>query len=49
MLSQIDHINIVVRDLARMTEFYRDVLGLSVTLLPGPAAVVLRGKVVKFK
>lgn len=31
MLEQIDHINIVVADLARMTAFYRDVLGMRVT------------------
>ena len=28
---QIDHVNLVVTDLERMTAFYRDVLGLSVT------------------
>ena len=28
---QIDHVNLVVQDLERMTDFYRDVLGLSVT------------------
>src|SRR5688572_22543797 len=28
---QIDHVNLVVRDLEGMTAFYRDVLGLSVT------------------
>lgn len=31
MIEQIDHINLVVRDLAAMTTFYRDVLGLKVT------------------
>lgn len=45
MLECIDHINIVVRDLASMTAFYRDVLGMRVTkevTISGPwiAAVV---------
>lgn len=31
MLSQIDHVNLVVADLERMTAFYRDALGLVVT------------------
>lgn len=31
MLMGIDHVNIVVRDLAAMTAFYRDTLGLRVT------------------
>ncbi len=31
MLSSIDHINLVVTDLAKMLAFYRDVLGLNVT------------------
>lgn len=31
ILESIDHINLVVRDLPGMTEFYRDVLGLNVT------------------
>lgn len=31
MLQQIDHVNLVVRDLQRMTTFYADVLGLKVT------------------
>lgn len=31
MIESIDHINIVVDDLPRMTAFYRDVLGLRVT------------------
>ncbi len=31
MLDQIDHVNLVVRDLDRMLAFYRDVLGLEVT------------------
>jgi len=31
MLESIDHVNLVVRDLERMTAFYRDVLGLEVT------------------
>ena len=31
MIEAIDHINIVVRDLGRMTSFYRDVLGMEVT------------------
>ena len=31
MLQQIDHVNIVVNDLATMKEFYREVLGLTVT------------------
>jgi catechol 2,3-dioxygenase-like lactoylglutathione lyase family enzyme len=31
MIQSIDHVNLVVRDLKRMTEFYRDVLGLRVT------------------
>jgi catechol 2,3-dioxygenase-like lactoylglutathione lyase family enzyme len=31
MIESIDHVNLVVRDLKRMTEFYRDVLGLRVT------------------
>jgi catechol 2,3-dioxygenase-like lactoylglutathione lyase family enzyme len=31
MLQQIDHVNLVVRDLQRMTAFYVDVLGLKVT------------------
>ena len=31
MIEAIDHINIVVRDLDRMTSFYRDVLGMDVT------------------
>lgn len=31
MIESIDHINIVVRDLERMTAFYRDVLGFTVT------------------
>ncbi|MHB8898731.1 MAG: VOC family protein [Thermoguttaceae bacterium] len=30
-MKQIDHVNIVVRDLPRMTAFYRDALGLRVT------------------
>lgn len=31
MIESIDHVNLVVRNLKRMTEFYRDVLGLRVT------------------
>jgi catechol 2,3-dioxygenase-like lactoylglutathione lyase family enzyme len=31
MIESIDHVNLVVRDLKRMTAFYRDVLGLRVT------------------
>ncbi len=31
MLQQIDHVNIVVNDLAAMKQFYREVLGLTVT------------------
>jgi catechol 2,3-dioxygenase-like lactoylglutathione lyase family enzyme len=31
MIEQIDHVNLVVRDLKTMTEFYRDVLGFRVT------------------
>lgn len=31
MIESIDHVNIVVRDLLRMTAFYRDVLGFRVT------------------
>jgi catechol 2,3-dioxygenase-like lactoylglutathione lyase family enzyme len=31
MMEQIDHINIVVNDLPKMTAFYRDLLGLKVT------------------
>jgi catechol 2,3-dioxygenase-like lactoylglutathione lyase family enzyme len=31
MIESIDHVNLVVRDLERMTAFYRDVLGLRVT------------------
>ena len=31
MIEQIDHINIVVSDLQRMTAFYRDLLGLKIT------------------
>jgi catechol 2,3-dioxygenase-like lactoylglutathione lyase family enzyme len=31
MLAAIDHVNLVVTDLPRMLEFYRDVLGLAVT------------------
>lgn len=31
MLESIDHVNLVVRDLPRMTRFYIDVLGLAVT------------------
>lgn len=31
MIEQIDHVNIVVRDLPAMTAFYRDVLGMTVT------------------
>ena len=31
LLSCIDHVNIVVRDMATMVEFYRDVLGLKLT------------------
>lgn len=31
MFESIDHVNLVVRDLAAMTAFYRDVLGLRVT------------------
>ena len=31
MIEQIDHINLVVRDLPAMTAFYRDVLGCRVT------------------
>ncbi len=31
MICAIDHVNLVVRDLARMTEFYRDVLGCQLT------------------
>ena len=31
MLSSIDHVNLVVTDLARMLAFYRDVLGMTVT------------------
>lgn len=31
MIEAIDHVNLVVRDLAGMTRFYRDVLGLKVT------------------
>lgn len=30
MMKQIDHVNIVVQDLPRMTAFYRDALGLEV-------------------
>ena len=45
MLEQIDHVNLVVRDLDRMVEFYRHVLGLRETkrvTISGPwiAAVV---------
>jgi catechol 2,3-dioxygenase-like lactoylglutathione lyase family enzyme len=32
MLKQIDHVNIVVRDLERCVAFYRDVLGLKETM-----------------
>jgi glyoxylase I family protein len=31
MIERIDHVNLVVEDLAAMTAFYRDVLGLRVT------------------
>lgn len=31
MIESIDHVNLVVRELARMTEFYRDVLGCRLT------------------
>jgi catechol 2,3-dioxygenase-like lactoylglutathione lyase family enzyme len=31
MIESIDHVNVVVRDLARMTAFYRDALGFRVT------------------
>jgi catechol 2,3-dioxygenase-like lactoylglutathione lyase family enzyme len=31
MIEQIDHVNLVVQDLEKMTAFYRDVLGLKVT------------------
>jgi len=31
MLQHIDHVNLVVRDLKRMTAFYADVLGMKVT------------------
>jgi len=31
MIESIDHVNLVVRDLARMTAFYRDALGFRVT------------------
>ena len=31
MLESIDHVNLVVRDLPRMTRFYQEVLGLQVT------------------
>lgn len=31
MIERIDHVNLVVEDLAAMTAFYRDVLGLEVT------------------
>ena len=31
MIEQIDHVNIVVADLEKMTEFYREVLGFKVT------------------
>lgn len=31
MIESIDHVNLVVRDLKRMTAFYRDVIGLRVT------------------
>ena len=31
MIQSIDHVNLVVRDLARMTAFYRDVLGCRLT------------------
>jgi catechol 2,3-dioxygenase-like lactoylglutathione lyase family enzyme len=31
MIEQIDHINIVVKDLEKMTAFYRDLLGMKVT------------------
>lgn len=31
MIKSIDHVNFVVRDLKRMTAFYRDVLGMRVT------------------
>ena len=31
MIQSIDHVNLVVRDLQRMTRFYVDVLGLVVT------------------
>jgi catechol 2,3-dioxygenase-like lactoylglutathione lyase family enzyme len=31
MVESIDHVNFVVRDLARMTAFYRDMLGFRVT------------------
>lgn len=31
MIEQIDHVNVVVRDLSAMVGFYRDVLGMKVT------------------
>jgi catechol 2,3-dioxygenase-like lactoylglutathione lyase family enzyme len=31
MIESIDHVNLVVRDLMRMTAFYRDILGFRVT------------------
>jgi catechol 2,3-dioxygenase-like lactoylglutathione lyase family enzyme len=31
MIESIDHVNVVVRDLQRMTAFYRDALGFTVT------------------
>ena len=39
MIECIDHVNIVVRDLPRMAEFYRDVLGCEITkdvVISGP-------------
>ncbi len=31
MIEAIDHVNLVVRDLQRMTDFYRDALGFAIT------------------
>jgi len=46
MIDQIDHVNLVVADLAAMTAFYRDVLGLRVTreiTIGGPWIETLTG------